>query len=99
MDDRLLQPTCHRWPMADGLAPFDVTLWVGFFAPRRTPREIVARLNSEINEVLAQPEVKQRLLNEGAIVLPMSVDQFTSFVKAEGAKYERIIKETGLKPE
>jgi len=52
------------------------------------------RLNSEINEVLAQPEVKQRLLNEARFC-----DQFTSFVTAEGAKYERVIRATGLKPE
>ena len=66
-----------------GIAGFDITLWQGFFAPRGTPVEVVARLNTEINKILAEPNVKQKLLEQGADISPMSIDQFSSFVKAD----------------
>jgi tripartite-type tricarboxylate transporter receptor subunit TctC len=84
---------------AAGIPGFDCTLWQGFFAPRGTPREVVARLNREINAVLADPEIRQKLEEAGANVTPLSVDQFAAFVKAESAKYAEIIKQAGLKPE
>ena len=83
---------------ASGIAGFDITLWQGIFAPRGTPVQIVARLNSEINKVLVQPDVKAKLLEAGAEVMPISVDQFGSFVKSESEKFLQIIKEAGLKP-
>jgi tripartite-type tricarboxylate transporter receptor subunit TctC len=84
---------------AANLPGFDITLWVGFFAPRGTPADIVGELNEEINKVLAQPETRDRLLSEGADVSPMTVEQFTAFAKAESDKYAQIIKDTGVKPE
>jgi tripartite-type tricarboxylate transporter receptor subunit TctC len=84
---------------AAGIAGFDFTLWQGFFAPRGTPKEVVARLNREINGVLADPDTRQKLIEAGANVTPLSVDQFAAFVKAESTKYAGIIKDAGLKPE
>jgi tripartite-type tricarboxylate transporter receptor subunit TctC len=82
-----------------GFKDFDFTLWQGFFAPRGTPPDVIARLNGEINKILADPTVRQRLVDAGANVAPMSIDDFAAFVKAESEKYERIIRETGVKPE
>ena len=84
---------------APDMAGFDFTLWQGFFAPRDTPKEIVTRLNSEINAILAQPDVKQKLFDAGADVRAMSVDQFADFAKAESEKYAQVIKDSGVKPE
>jgi tripartite-type tricarboxylate transporter receptor subunit TctC len=84
---------------ASGIKDFDITLWQGFFAPRGTPRDIVERLNTEINKILAQPDVKAKLLDAGADVTPTSVDQFAAFMKSESAKYQQIVKDAGLKPE
>jgi tripartite-type tricarboxylate transporter receptor subunit TctC len=78
---------------------FDIALWQGFFAPRGTPKDIVARLNGEINTILNDAEVRQKLLEQGADVSPMAADQFAAFAKAEIAKFQAIITETGLKPE
>ena len=78
---------------------FDFTLWQGFFAPKGTPPEVIARLNSEINKILADPATRQKLLDAGANVTPLSIGQFAAFVKAESEKYERIIRVTGVKPE
>src|SRR5262245_54183168 len=84
---------------ASGIAGFDIALWQGFFAPRATPREVVTRLNAEINRILAEPDVKARLLEAGADVMPTTVDQFAAFVKAESEKFLGIIKDANLKPE
>ena len=76
-----------------GFRDFDLGLWVGVFAPRGTPEGVVARLNREINQVLSDPEVKSRILQAGGDVSPMSVDQFTDFVRAQSAKYADLIRE------
>jgi tripartite-type tricarboxylate transporter receptor subunit TctC len=78
------------------ISDFDITLWQGIFAPLGTPKEVVARLNSEVNKILAEPSVKQKLLEQGADVSPMSTDQFASFVRAEGEKFRVIIKDANL---
>ena len=82
-----------------GIGDFDLTLWQGFFAPKGTPAEVIARLNGAINKILAEPEVRQRLIDAGANVVPLSLDGFAAFVKDESEKYERIIKLTGVKSE
>jgi len=84
---------------ATGFSDFDFTLWQGFFAPKGTPKDVIARLNTEINKILADPPTRQKLIDAGANVAQSSVEQFTAFVKAETEKYERIIKITGVKAE
>ena len=71
----------------------DVSHWVGIFAPGGTPADVVAKLNKAVNDVLAQPDVKQRLVAQGADVRPMSVDQFSAFLKAETDKYAILIRQ------
>ncbi len=79
-----------------GMTDFDFTLWAGVFAPRETPQAIVTKLNTEINKVLNDPDTRKRLVEAGAEVDAMSVEQFRSFVDRESSKYARIIKETGV---
>jgi tripartite-type tricarboxylate transporter receptor subunit TctC len=79
-----------------GIKEFDLTLWQGFFVPRGTPVEVVARLNREINAILALPDVREKLLEAGADVRPMSVDEFTAFVRQQSEKYQQIIRDTGV---
>jgi tripartite-type tricarboxylate transporter receptor subunit TctC len=82
-----------------GVADFDLGLWVGFFAPKATSREIVELLNGKINEILMAPEMQQRLKEQGLEVASMSVDETAAFVTAEIAKYGDIVKATGVKGE
>jgi tripartite-type tricarboxylate transporter receptor subunit TctC len=79
-----------------GMTDFDFTLWAGVFAQRETPQAIVTKLNTEINKVLNDPDTRKRLIDAGAEVDAMSVDQFRGFVDRESSKYARIIKETGV---
>ena len=84
---------------AAGIKDFDFSLWGGFFAPRGTPPEIVTQLNAAINEVLALPDIKTKMADAGADIIPMSVDAFAAFMKRESEKYQRIVQQTGIKPE
>jgi tripartite-type tricarboxylate transporter receptor subunit TctC len=78
---------------------FDLTLWQGFFVPKATPKPIVDRLHTEINRILASPDMQTRLRDAGADVRLMSVAQFGDFIRAESDKYRTIIRESGVKPQ
>jgi len=82
-----------------GIADFDFTLWAGFFGPRAMPMDLAIRLNSDINAIIVEPDIKARLQDNGAEVTALSIDQFTAFVRGEIAKYQAIIKEADIKPE
>lgn len=84
---------------AAGIANFDFTLWVGFFAPHGMPNGLALSLNRAINKVLLEPDIKSRLRDDGAEVSALSIDQFTGFVSREIGKYREIIKEANLKSE
>ena len=80
-----------------GLPGFAVTNWVGFFAPARTPQEIVQRWNAETLKIMEAPEIQSRLVNEGARFIPMTPDQFGAFVKSEIAKWAPVVKASGAR--
>jgi tripartite-type tricarboxylate transporter receptor subunit TctC len=82
-----------------GIADFDFTLWAGFFGPRAMPMDLARRLNSDINAIIVEPNIKARLQDNGAEVSALSIDQFAAFVRGEIAKYQAIIKEADIKPE
>jgi tripartite-type tricarboxylate transporter receptor subunit TctC len=82
-----------------GIKDFDFSLWAGFFAPHGTPPDVVATLNKAINEVLAQPDIKKRMDDAGADIVPMSVAEFDAFIRLESDKYAGVVKQTGIKPE
>jgi len=76
-----------------GIRDFDLTNWVGLFAPRGTPADVVERLNRDINQVLGQPDVVERLVRSGAEAAPMSVDQFGDLLRSETGKYEALLRD------
>lgn len=81
-----------------GVAGFDVDNWHTLFAPRGTPREIVMRLNGELNRVLAQPDVKQQLLaQQGAEAWTSTPEEARSHVRAEIGKWGKILEASGVK--
>ncbi len=94
-----LAPDTPTVAEATGLADFDITLWAGFFGPRRLPMDIATRLNAAINKVILEPDIKSRLQETGAAVSALSIQQFDDFVRAEIARYQEIIKVADLKPE
>jgi tripartite-type tricarboxylate transporter receptor subunit TctC len=83
----------------EGITGFDVTNWYGVMAPAATPRDIVFKLNADINRAMQVPEVRARLEAVGTQLREMSAPEFDAFMKAEVAKYAKIIKDTGVKIE
>jgi tripartite-type tricarboxylate transporter receptor subunit TctC len=81
------------------LPGFEVTNWIGLFAPAHTPPEIVQRLHDEVSRIMQSPEVQARLLAEGARYAPNTPEQFGAFVKAEIAKWAPIVRASGARVE
>jgi tripartite-type tricarboxylate transporter receptor subunit TctC len=82
-----------------GLKGYEIVGWNGLFAPAGTQQNIIAHLHEHTVKLLAQPEVKERLATLGAEGVGNTPDQFRGFVKAEIAKWARVVKEAGLKVE
>ena len=78
-----------------GLPGFDVAAWFGLYAPAATPKEIVARLNADVNRVLQLPEVKEKFAALGAESMPMGTEQFALHLRAEIAKFAKAIRDSG----
>ncbi len=94
-----LTPDIPTVAEATGIANFDFTLWVGFFAPRAVPKHIAAQLNSAINKIILEPDIKKKLEATGSNVEAMSIEQFDGFVRTDIARYRAIIKDANLKAE
>ena len=80
-----------------GFADFDVVIWNALFAPAATPGAVLARLHGEIDRILAQPDTKELLLNQGAEVQPMPDAAFRELLKAEYARWGKVIREAKIK--
>jgi len=82
-----------------GFPGFLVTSWNGVVVPAGTPKEIISRLNSELEEILKMPEVRERLSTLGADPVGSTPEEFGAFIKAEIEKWAKVIKATGAKVE
>lgn len=82
-----------------GLPGFDAFTWFGIAGPPGMPRDIVARLHSEIVNAVAPPEVRARLEAVGAEVIAGTPEEFAEFQKKEAAKWARVVKDAGIRPE
>ncbi len=82
-----------------GVPGYEVIGWTGVFAPKGTPPEILARLNAEMAKLLRSPEVKDQLAGLGAEPGGKTSAEFAAFVRAESARWGKIIKDLGIKPE
>ncbi|MGQ0750904.1 MAG: Bug family tripartite tricarboxylate transporter substrate binding protein [Betaproteobacteria bacterium] len=80
-----------------GFAGLDSSVWFGLFAPAKTPKAIVTRVNRDVVEILQAPEAKAALLKQGAESVPTSPEEFGAFLRKEIAKWSKVIKEAGIK--
>lgn len=80
-----------------GYPGFDVTGWDSVVAPRATPREIIARLNSEIVKVLRVPEVSAQILNIGYESTGTTPDELATIIKTETATWAKVIKDANIR--
>jgi tripartite-type tricarboxylate transporter receptor subunit TctC len=79
------------------LAGFEALQWFGLLAPAGTNKEIVAKLNDEVGKVLRQGDVRERLLGLGMEVAGEGPETFARFMRTEGAKWGKIVKDSGAK--
>jgi tripartite-type tricarboxylate transporter receptor subunit TctC len=82
-----------------GLPGFDATSWFAVYAPAGTPPDVVAKLNTEIDRILALPDVKEKLAGIGLDVVGGPPDQLAAFTRAELAKWSKVVKDSGAKAE
>jgi len=80
-----------------GIADFEVVSWFGVWAPAKTPKATVERLNREIVNALNTPDVRKALAARDFQPVGSSPEQFAAFVKAEVAKYARLVKQAGIR--
>jgi len=85
--------------VGDFVAGYEASSWYGIGAPRGTPAEIIERLNREINAGLADPKLKARLADLGAMPLTTTAAAFGQFIVDETEKWAKVVKFSGAKPD
>lgn len=80
-----------------GVPGFEAQQWWGVLAPAKVPPNIIAKLNAEINTILASDEIRPRLANEGAEPVLKSPQEFSDFLRNEIVKFRKIMKERNIK--
>jgi tripartite-type tricarboxylate transporter receptor subunit TctC len=78
---------------------YEASQWYGIGAPKNTPAEVVAKLNTEINAALADPKLQARLADLGGIPTPMTPIEFGKFVADETVKWGKVVRAGNIKPE
>jgi tripartite-type tricarboxylate transporter receptor subunit TctC len=82
-----------------GVPGYEAVQWFGILAPAGTPRAIVDRVHRDAVRVLQNPETKERLIADGADPVGSTPEQFAAFIRAETAKWAKVVKAIGIKPE
>ena len=86
-------PTIHE----SGVPGFEAVNWFGMFAPAKTPRTIVSRVNGALVKTVKTPEMQAQFIALGADPVGSSVEEFTAFVKRDMEKYEKVVRISGAK--
>jgi tripartite-type tricarboxylate transporter receptor subunit TctC len=91
------------WPdvpaAAEDVPGYESGGWFGYVAPAGTPREIVLKLNEEINRAMKQPDVSSKLMSAGLLVVAEPPEHFANVIKNDYAKYGKLVKDIGFTPQ
>ena len=77
----------------------DISVWLGLVAPKGTPKPIVDKIHAEVVKILTDPAVKEKSERTGNYPVTSTPDAFAAFIRKEAARWEKVIKETGIKVE
>ena len=80
-----------------GVPGYEATIWIGIMAPAGTPKDIVEKLNTEINKVIARPDVKEAWGKQGAVPMAMTPAEFDKYLRADIEKWAKVVKVSGIK--
>ncbi|MGH8619972.1 MAG: Bug family tripartite tricarboxylate transporter substrate binding protein [Burkholderiales bacterium] len=78
---------------------FESTQWFGFLAPAGTPADVIAKIQADVKRAAADPGIRDRLAPLGGDPLANTPEEFGAFIRAENAKYAKVIKDAGIKAE
>jgi len=79
-----------------GIPDYNATIWIGVMAPAGTPKEIVDRLNREINKILVRPDIKESWHRQGANTMVMSPQEFGAYIQSEIDRWAKLIKANNI---
>ena len=82
-----------------GVPGYELDVWFGMLASRKTPRPIIKLLNAEVARVLALPDIRERMLKNGIVPKPSTPEAFDAFVRTEVTKLGKVIKAAGAQIE
>ncbi len=82
--------------IAETVPGYEATIWLGVMAPKGTPKDVIAFLNSNINKVLNNPEVKATWLKQGAIPLVKTPEEFDAYLRKDIEKWANVVKVSGV---
>ena len=88
-------PTMAEW----GVADFEVGTWSALIGPKGVPAEVVQKINAAVAAVLADPALRQRLVDDGAEVQSMSSPELGTFMRAENVRWVKVVKDAGIQPQ
>jgi tripartite-type tricarboxylate transporter receptor subunit TctC len=80
-----------------GVPGYEATIWLGLMAPAQTPKPILGELSSAVVKVINSPDVKATWAKQGAMPIGMTPDEFGKFLRADIAKWAKLVKDTGMK--
>jgi tripartite-type tricarboxylate transporter receptor subunit TctC len=81
----------------NGLPGFEVITWFGILTTAGTPKEVIGRLNQELVRSLAVPAVKDQAARLGMEIVGNSADEYAAFLRAENAKWGKMVKDLNLR--
>jgi tripartite-type tricarboxylate transporter receptor subunit TctC len=82
-----------------GVPGYEVTVWFGLVAPAGTPRGVIMKLNAEVLKILAMPDVRERFLAQGVEPMGSTPEQFGEHIRAQMAKWGKVVADAGVKAE
>ncbi|MEO7338417.1 MAG: tripartite tricarboxylate transporter substrate-binding protein, partial [Caldimonas sp.] len=94
------EPSMPQLPTVGETVPgYEATAWFGIGMPKGTPKEIIDKVNAEVNRALADPKMRERLAELGGKPIPGTPDEFGKTIAAETAKWEKVVNASGAKVE
>jgi tripartite-type tricarboxylate transporter receptor subunit TctC len=82
-----------------GLAGFDADIWFGFMAPNGTPRDIIMRMNSELNRIVKLPDIVERLSGQLFDIRTGTPEAFSELIRSDIAKWSEVVRDANIKPD
>jgi tripartite-type tricarboxylate transporter receptor subunit TctC len=82
-----------------GYPEFEASSWFGLVGPAELPRDVVAKINAEVVRALKLPEIRSKLVQQGADPVASTPEEFAAYLRSETAKWSKVVKMSGAKPD